>query len=571
MKSAVENLEPTRAKLTVEVPLDELKPSVDHAYSHIASQINVPGFRKGKVPPRIIDQRVGKGAVMEHAVNDALPELYRQAVGEAELRPLGQPSIEVTAVPGINEDAPDLVFTAEVDVRPDFTLPELDGITLTLDEVDVTDEDVQERLTSLRERYATLVGVERAAADGDFVTLDLKATIGEEEIDSVSGVSYQIGAGNMLDGLDEALTGLTANETTTFTAPLAGGDRAGQEAEVTVTPTAVKEQELPEVDDEFAQTASEFDTVAELEEDLRKQVADAKENNRAVAARDQLLEQLLEATDFPLPSGVIENEVHQHLENEGRLEDEEHRAEVTEETTKALQRQLLLDALAEQVTVNIEQNELLEFLMRTAQQYNQEPSEFIQQVSQNGQISLFVAELTRNKALAVALRQVKVVDSSGAEVDLSAYIGSDEEDAAAAAAQEAAAAGAGTEQIVVEDESAESAESAESGESAESPRRVRTAPRTPPRPDGSAPATRCSTVARRELDAPASPRMRRGRSSLAGSPTVPGASRRRDRSTSRRAAPSAKPAGAGQIWPARGVSVLRRPHHLSTRRSGAHT
>ncbi|WP_147916427.1 trigger factor [Ruania zhangjianzhongii] len=470
MKSAVENLEPTRAKLTVEVPLDELQPSVDHAYSHIAEQVNVPGFRKGKVPPRIIDQRVGKGAVMEHAVNDALPELYRQAISETELRPLGQPNIEVTAVPGLSEDAPDLVFTAEMDVRPDFTLPALEEITLTLDDVDVTDEDVQERLTSLRERYATLVGVERAAADGDFVTLDLRATIGEEEIDSVSGVSYQIGSGDMLDGLDEALTGLEANETTTFTAPLAGGDRAGQEAEVTVTPTAIKEQELPEVDDEFAQTASEFDTVAELDEDLRKQVSDAKENNRAVAARDQLLEHLLESTDFPLPTGVIENEVHQHLENEGRLEDDEHRAEVTEETTKALQRQLLLDTLAEQVTVNIEQNELLEFLMRTAQQYNQEPSEFIQQVSQSGQISLFVAELTRNKALAVALRQVKVVDSTGTEVDLSAYIGSDEEDAAAAAAQEAAAAGtgAGTEQVLVEDVSAASAESGESGDSADS-------------------------------------------------------------------------------------------------------
>lgn len=476
MKSAVENLEPTRAKLTVEVPLDELQPSVDHAYSHIAEQINVPGFRKGKVPPRIIDQRVGKGAVMEHAVNDALPELYREAIGESELRPLGQPSIEVTAVPGLSEDATDLVFTAEVDVRPDFDMPSLEEITLTLEDVDVTDEDVQERLTSLREQYATLVGVERAAADGDFVTLDLKASIGEEEIDSVSGVSYQIGAGNMLDGLDEALTGLTANETTTFTAPLAGGDRAGQEAEVTVTPSAIKEQELPEVDDEFAQTASEFDTVAELEEDLRKQVADAKENNRAVAARDQLLEHLLEATEFPLPSGVIENEVHQHLENEGRLEDDEHRAEVTEETTKALQRQLLLDALSEQVTVNIEQNELLEFLMRTAQQYGQEPSEFIQQVSQNGQISLFVAELTRNKALAVALRQVKVVDSAGTEVDLSAYIGSDEEDAAAAAAQEAAAAGTGTEQIVVEDVSAESGESADSADSADSGESADSAP-----------------------------------------------------------------------------------------------
>lgn len=461
MKSAVENLEPTRAKLTVEVPLGELQPSVDHAYSQIASQINVPGFRKGKVPARIIDQRVGKGAVMEQAVNEAMPDLYRQAVTEAELRPLGQPEVEVTAVPGINEDAEELVFTAEVDIRPEFTLPELSEITLTLDGVDVTDEDVQERIDSLREQYATLVGVERAAADGDFVTIDLNATIGDDEVDSVSGISYQIGSGNMLEGLDEALTGQSAGETTTFTAPLAGGDRAGEDAQITVTPTAVKEQELPEVDDEFAQSASEYDTVAELRENLRTQVGDTKASDRAVDARDKLLDSLLEATDFPLPSGVIEAEVRQHLENEDRLEDQEHREEVTEETTRVLRRQLVLDELSEKVTVNLEQNELLEFLVQTAQQYGQEPSEFIQQVSQNGQINLFIAELQRNKALAVALRQVRVVDPDGEEVDLSAYVGSDEEDAAQAAAAEAAAGEeSGTESVLVdtdndEDEAAE--------------------------------------------------------------------------------------------------------------------
>ncbi|QOR71993.1 trigger factor [Ruania alkalisoli] len=434
MKSAVENLEPTRAKLTVEVPLAELQPSVDHAYSHIASQVNIPGFRRGKVPPRIIDQRVGKGAVMEHAINEALPGLYRQAVTESELKPLGQPEIEVTAVPGLTDEADDLIFTAELDVRPEIELPDLESLTITVESTEVTDEDIEERLTSLREQHATLAGVDRAAQDGDFVTIDLKATIGDDEIDSVSGVSYQIGSGNMLDGMDEALTGLSADETTTFTAPLAGGDRAGQDAQITVTPTAIKVQELPEVDDEFAQTASEFDTVEELRENLRTQVAEAKENNRAVTARDQLLEQLVEATDFPLPAKVIEAEVHQHLENENRLEDDEHRAEVTEETTSVLKRQLLLDTLAEKVSVSVGQNELLEFLLRTAQQYQQDPSEFIRQADENGQIPLFVAELTRNKSLAVALRQVKVVDSAGDEVDLSAYIGSDEEDAAAAAA-----------------------------------------------------------------------------------------------------------------------------------------
>ena len=450
MKSAVENVEPTRVKLTVEVPLEELKGSLDHAYSHIAEQVSITGFRKGKVPPRIIDQRVGRAAVLEHAINDAVPGLYRKALSETDLRPLGQPEIEVTSVPGLSDDAAELVFTAEVDVRPEITLPELDDFTVTVEDLDVTEDDVAERLTTLRERYASLVGVDRAAVDGDFVTLDLRASIGEDEVDSVSGVSYQIGSGNMLEGLDEALTGLSANETATFTAPLAGGEHVGEDAEVTVTPTAVKEQDLPEVDDDFAQIASEFDTIDELREDLRTQVADAKSNNRAVQARDQLLEHLLSTTDFPLPNGVIEAEIHRHLENEGRLEDDAHREEVRVEATDTLRRQLLLDTLAGQVEVKVGQNELVEFLVRTAQQYGMEPNEFITSADKNGQIPMFVAELSRNKALAVALRKVNVVDSTGSSVDLSDYVGSDDEDAVERAVAEAMAQASTVETIDVE-------------------------------------------------------------------------------------------------------------------------
>lgn len=429
MKSAVETIDATTVKLTVEVSHDELKPSIDHAYEHIGSQVQIPGFRKGKVPARILDQRVGRPAVIEHAVNDGMAGFYRQAISEADLRPLGQPEIEVTEIPALTQADGGLTFTAQVEVRPTIELPELDGLTLTVDDVEVTDADVDERLDGLRERFGTLVGVDRPAAEGDFVVLDLRATIDDEEIDSVSGISYQIGSGNMLEGLDEALTGLSAGETTTFETALAGGERAGENATVTVTATTVKERELPAADDDFAQMASEFDTVAELREDLRGQVARAKGSEQAVQARDLLLEKLKDGLDIPIPNGVVEAEVHRHLESEGRLEDETHRAEVTEEARTALADQILLDTLAERLEVKVGQNELLDYLVNASRQYGMDPNTFIKTVDEQGQIPAMIAEVGRSKAVAVALRRVAVVDGAGAAVDLTEYIGSDEDDA----------------------------------------------------------------------------------------------------------------------------------------------
>jgi trigger factor len=447
VKSAVETLDPTKVKLTVEVTYDELKPSIEHAYQHIAQDVTVPGFRKGKVPPRIIDQRIGRVAVIEHAVNDGLSGFYAEAVRENDLRPLGQPEVEVTKVPGLvaGEEEGELHFTAEVEVRPTFTVPDLAGITVGVEGLDVTDEDVEGRLDALRERFGTLVGVDRPAADGDFVVLDLVAKIGDEEVDSVSGVSYQIGAGNMLEGLDEALTGLSAGETTTFETALAGGERAGEQAQVTVSAQQVKERQLPDADDDFAQLASEFDTLDELKADLREQAAGIKAQNQAVQARDLLLEKLLEATEIPVPRGVVEAEIHRHLESEGRLEDDEHRAEVDEQATVALRNQILLDTLAEQLEVKVSQPELIEYLVSASRQYGVDPNTFITTLDQQGQIPQMVAEVARSKAIAVALRRVAVTDPAGAEVDLSEFIGTDEDDAAA----EAEAAGDESSQGVV--------------------------------------------------------------------------------------------------------------------------
>ncbi|HET9657901.1 MAG TPA: trigger factor [Kineosporiaceae bacterium] len=419
MKSAVETLNPTRVKLTIEVPFDELKPSLDAAYKTIAGQVNVPGFRKGKVPPRIIDQRFGRGVVLEEAVNSALPRFYAKAVEESDVRPLGQPEVDVTEVPDPTGGG-ELKFTAEVDVRPEFTLPDLSAVEVTVDDVEVTDEDVQARLDNLRARFGTLVPVERPVADDDFVSVDISAEIDGEEIDSVKGVSYQVGSGNMLDGMDEALRDLSAGETTTFVTPLAGGDRAGQDAQVTVTVQSVKVRELPALDDDFAQLASEFDTLDELRDNLREQAANAKRFEQGIQARERLLEKLLDAVEIPVPEGLVSAEVHRHLESEHRLEDEEHRAEVEEETRKGVRTQLLLDAIAEAEQVSVGQQELIEYLVISAQQYGMDPNEFAKAMDEAGQVPAMVGEVARRKGLATVLERAVVKDASGNPVDLNA-------------------------------------------------------------------------------------------------------------------------------------------------------
>jgi trigger factor len=425
VKSAVETLNPTRVKLSVEVPFEELRPSLDAAYQTIGSQIQVPGFRRGKVPARIIDQRVGRGAVLEEAVNEALPRFYSEAVEESKIRPVGQPEVEITEAPDPTQGG-DLKFSVEVDVRPEVTLPDYSSIAVQVDDVQVDDGDVDGELTALRQRFGTLVGVERQAAQGDFVSIDLSAEIDGEQVDAVTGVSYEIGSGNMLDGLDEALVGMSAGETKNFSAPLAGGDREGQQADVTVTVQSVKERELPELDDEFAQLASEFDTLDELTSDLRSKAEHAKRLQQGVQARDKVLDALLDATDIPVPPALVEAEVHSHLENENRLDDDEHRAEVGENATKALRAQFLLDAIVEKEQVSVSQPELVEYLVVSAQQYGMTPDQFAQAVDQAGQIQAMVAEVARRKALAVVLEHTTVTDSSGNPVDLTALRAQDE-------------------------------------------------------------------------------------------------------------------------------------------------
>ena len=421
MKTTVEKLSPTRVKLSISVTPEELKPSIDHAYTHIAESVNIPGFRKGKVPPPIIDQRVGRGEVLNHAVSDGLDKFYRLAIDEQKLRPLGRPEADVTGLPSTTDFSGDLEVTVEVDVRPEFTIPSLDGLTLTVDAIEVTDEEVETELKNLLTRFGTLITVDRPAATGDFAQIDLVATIGGNEVDTANAISYEVGSGDLIDGIDEALEGLSAGETTVFESKLLGGDNEGESAEITVKLLAVKERELPTADDDFAQIASQFDTIDELKEDIRAQVARSKLFGQGTQARDQVVDKLLESVEIPVPEQLVLDEVHRHLENENRLEDDEHRAEVAESSEKTFRSQILLDTIAEAEEVKVSQDELTQYLVQGAAQYNMEPGEFIKVLDSNGQIPGMIGEVARGKALAIILSKATVVDSNGAPVDMTEF------------------------------------------------------------------------------------------------------------------------------------------------------
>ncbi|WP_246955680.1 trigger factor [Brachybacterium sp. Marseille-Q7125] len=430
MKTESEKLSPTRVKLTVEVPFDELKPALEAATKKIADQVQIPGFRKGKVPTKLVEQRFGRPALMQEAVNDALPEFYQKAATEVELKPVGRPEVEVGNVPGLDgKDEGNLVFTVEQDVRPEIELPDFSSYEVEIEEPTVDDDAVQVRLDELRERFGILVGVDRPAEDGDFVSLDMVATIDDEEIESVEGVSYQIGQGNMLEGLDEALEGLSAEETTTFVSTLVGGEHVGQEAQVKVTAQSVKVRELPEADDEFAEMASEFDTIDELKEDLKKQAAADAEGNRVALARNALLEKLLEELEIPVPEQLVEDEITAHLENEGKEAGDPHGEEIREDTVKAVRAQFLLDEINSSREVNVEQDDLMNYMTALSQQYGIEPNQLLQMLAQSGQLEQIFAEVQRSKALDVALAEVTVKNEQGDVLDLGLAPKADEDSA----------------------------------------------------------------------------------------------------------------------------------------------
>lgn len=432
MKTDVEKLEETRAKLTVQVPYEDLKPEIDKVYKQVGKQVSIPGFRPGHVPTRIIDQRIGRGYVLEQAINERLGDYYGRALGEADLTPLGQPEVEVVETPAVEgKPGGDLKFTAEVDIVPDFELPSLEGLSLEVSKLEVSDEDVEKELDQLRDRFASLKTVERPAQDGDYTSIDMVAKIGDEEIDSVSGVSYQIGSASMLEGMDEALNGMKAEETTEFKSTLKGGDHEGEEADVTLTLHKVKERELPEADDDFAQMASEFDTIGELRSDLRGNVEKMRLQQQALEAREKLQDYLVDNTDFPLPQAFIDSEVDRLADGK----EDADRDELAETVKKQAKQQIIVDRIANERDVEIDPNELYQSIFEIAQMYGVDPMQLIKDQSQ---VAAMGQDLRRNRALVSALREITVKDEEGTEIDLSEFT----KDPAEARAEQAAMAAA---------------------------------------------------------------------------------------------------------------------------------
>ena len=450
VKTDVEELSPTRVKLSVEVPFDELKPSIDKAYREVARQVRIPGFRPGRVPPRIIDQRIGRGPVLEQAVNDAIPGLYGKAVEESELFALGQPEVAITSL----DDGKELSFTAEVDIRPSFELPDLAGISVTVDNATVTPDDVEEYLSSLRERFASLKGAQRPAESGDYASIDLSATVDGEPVEDAqaSGLSYEVGSASMLDGLDDAVIGMAAGETKTFSSELAGGEHAGDEAEVTVTVHSVKVKELPDFDDDFAQLASEFDTIGELRADTRQRLEAMRRQQQAIQARDRALEALLGQVDVPLPESIVGEEAHRlqhsmqeqiqragadwetYLQMVGKTQ-EEFNADLQEQSRRSVKTGLVLDQVARQEDLGVNDAELSYFVTQQAEQMGVDPQVLARQIAESGQIGAAAGEVLRGKAIALLASKVTIKDEAGHELDYSTLIGADDdaEDSADAA------------------------------------------------------------------------------------------------------------------------------------------
>ncbi|MEO0015858.1 MAG: hypothetical protein RL589_339 [Actinomycetota bacterium] len=417
MKSSVEVLSPTRVRLDVEVAYSELESHVASAYKKVAAKVNIPGFRKGKIPAAMIDQRVGRGAVIDEAINSALPEFYGQAAREHKVAVIGRPEVDVKEF--VDKDK--LVFTVEVDIRPEVKLPDFSKMTIEVDDVKVEDSDVDEQIESLRTRFGTLTTVEREIKMGDFATLDMTAFIDGAEVDGgqANDISYEVGSDKMIDGLDEILIGMKAGDVKQFETQLVG-QQEGEKGEVKATVKAVKERELPPVDDAFAKLASEFDTLAELKADFVVRLERVKKMEQGAQARDRLVEKLLADNEIPVPDNLVELEVNDHLEGEGRMEDAEHRAEVDGQVRASLKSDFLLDAIVQAEDVQITEIELTEYLVRTSQRYGMAPQQFAEELQKAGQIQQLVAEVTRAKALASVLGRITVKDASGNVIDLEA-------------------------------------------------------------------------------------------------------------------------------------------------------
>ena len=436
MPSTVEQLSPTRVKITVEVPFADLKPSMDKAYAEIAKSVNIPGFRRGKVPPMVIDQRFGRGTVIQEAFNDSWSTFYGVAVQENHLSPLAQPDLEVTKL----EDGDLIEFTAEVDVRPDFELPDFSTLQATVDALEVPDSLVDTQVAALQQRFGSRETVERPAAADDVVTVRLVASRDGVTLPDATAddVEYTVGSGTMLDGLDEAVTGLTAGESATFSSTLVGGSLSGEPADIEVTVTKVQAQELPDADDELAQQASEFDTIDELRADIADRLTRVARLEQASQARDAVLEALIGQLDIDAPDNLLDSEMEARREQITRqlsqagltLEDyladsgdgqtaDEFWAEVEQRATQAIKAQMVLDKVAEERAIGVDQNDLTQHILRKAQADGVPPQQVADHLKEHPHhVEEYMLEIRRAKALALVVESASVTDSAGAQVEL---------------------------------------------------------------------------------------------------------------------------------------------------------
>jgi trigger factor len=438
VKSSVEQLSPTRVRINVEVPFTELEPDFQRAYKELAKQVRLPGFRPGKAPAKLLEARFGRAAMLDQVVNEALPSRYGQAVAESEVHPLGQPDIEVTK----KEYGQELAFTAEVDVRPKIALPDLSSLQVSVDPIEVSDDDVDAELQSLRARFGTLKGVDRPVALGDFVSIDLSATVDGVDVPNAAaqGLSHEVGSGRLIAGLDDALVGLPVDESKEFTAQLATGEHAGKDAQVTVTVRSVKERELPEPDDEFAQLASEFDTIDELRSNLRDQVRQVKRAQQAEQIRNAAIDALLEQVDVPLPEAIVQAQFDSALQGAlGGLNNddatlaevlaaqgqsrEEFEADARTAAESDVKKQLLLDALADDLQVEVGQEDLTERLVMTSRQYGIEPQQLFAYLQENNQLPAMFADVRRGLGIAAAIEAATITDTDGNTIDTSEFFG----------------------------------------------------------------------------------------------------------------------------------------------------
>jgi trigger factor len=485
VKSTVEQLSPTRVRINVEVPFTELEPDFQKAYKELAKQVRLPGFRPGKAPAKLLEARFGREAMLDQVVNDALPSRYGQVVAEQEVQPLGRPDIEVTK----KEYGQDLAFTVEVDIRPALVLPDLSALSVSVDPIEVSDEDVDAELESLRARFGTLTGVDRPVAVGDFTSIDLSATVDGEDVPNAAaeGLSHEVGSGRLIAGLDDAVVGLSVDESKVFTAKLATGEFAGQDAEVTVTVRSIKERELPEPDDEFAQLASEFDTIDELRANLSDQVRQVKRAKQAEQIRTATVDALLDRVEVPLPESYVQAQydsvIHSALSgldhdeakfNELLVEQgssrEQFDAEARTASEKDVKRQLLLDALADDLKVQVGQDDLTERLLSTSRQYGVEPQQLFSYLQENNQLASMFADVRREVAIKAVVEAVTVTDTDGNTIDTTEIFGEraeSDESEEPDEAEEAEAAAPDAEAAEPEAQAAEAAQEAEESDDAD--------------------------------------------------------------------------------------------------------